>query len=396
MENLGVDENIAQGSGVSDLDGYESSSSEEDVFTRKKGKKGRGAAKKKGRTTLKPTVLQDSFLGDDDRLSDSPERPASSDESFSSSTDSFGFSEFEDEGKDSDEDDVQVGNSRVSTHELSINKVEECFACVGRRDVVLSKKPFRVPYYRFVSKTSPGANILFNVLFLSIADYFLLYSTVILQLPSNAKFREAGHMLRAIHNAAKNTQPTQTSESVTHISFSSALTHLLEQVSKLENAKASCSENNVDFRTLRDCLASYVPGSSSPLKTAGGMDLVLPQASTEQMLQAGRALPYPSRRRRRRVCVRQMLRQKEGQVWKGGTASSRRTTGRVRRRQSGSGGTWRGATFVASSGVSLRTFRSFSPVTRSTSFAVIGMSGTMSTRARRQSRMAAMRTTLKR
>ena len=46
--------------------------------------------------------------------------------------------------------------------------------------------------------------------------------------------------------------------------------------------------NNVDFRILRDCLASYVPGSSSPLKTAGGMDLVLPQASTEQMLQAGR------------------------------------------------------------------------------------------------------------
>ena len=39
MENLGVDENIAQGSGVSDIDGYESSSSEEDVFASKKGKK---------------------------------------------------------------------------------------------------------------------------------------------------------------------------------------------------------------------------------------------------------------------------------------------------------------------------------------------------------------------
>ena len=75
---------------------------------------------------------------------------------------------------------------------------------------------------------------------------------------------------------------------MTHISFSSALTHLLEQVSKLETAEASCSENNVDFRTLRDCLASYVPGSSTPSKTAGGMDLVLPRASTEQMLQAGR------------------------------------------------------------------------------------------------------------
>jgi hypothetical protein len=51
MEGLGVDENIAQGSGVSDLDGRESFSSEDDVFTSKKGKKGRGAAKKKGRTT---------------------------------------------------------------------------------------------------------------------------------------------------------------------------------------------------------------------------------------------------------------------------------------------------------------------------------------------------------
>ena len=178
---------------------------------------------------LQPTVSQDSFLGDDDVVPDSPEPPASSDENFSSGTDSFGFSEFEVDGEDSDED--KGGNSRASTPKLSNNKVEECFAYVGRLDIVLSKKPFRVPYYRFVSKTSSGANILFNVLFLSIADYFLLYSTVILQLPANAKFRETGLMLRVIHNAAKSTQPTQTSESVTHISFSSALTHLLEQVS---------------------------------------------------------------------------------------------------------------------------------------------------------------------
>ena len=39
MEGLGVDENIAQGSGVLYSDGYESSSSEEDVFARKKGQK---------------------------------------------------------------------------------------------------------------------------------------------------------------------------------------------------------------------------------------------------------------------------------------------------------------------------------------------------------------------
>ena len=229
MENPGVDENKTQGSGGSDLDGYEGSSSEEDVFALKKGKKGRGAAKKKGRTLLKATVSQDSFFGDDDVVPDSPERPASSDESFSSGTDSLGFSEFEDDGEDSEEDKGE--NSRASTPELSNNKTEECFAYVGRLDIVLSKKPFQIPYYRFVSKTSPGANILFNVLFLSIGDYFSLYSFVILQLPANAKFRETGQMLRAIHNAAKSTQPTQTSESVTHIPFSSALTHLLEQVS---------------------------------------------------------------------------------------------------------------------------------------------------------------------
>ena len=124
-------------------------------------------------------MSQDSFLGDDDVVPDSPERPASSDESFSSSTDSFGSSEFEVDGEDSDED--KGGNSRASTPELSINKVEEVFAFVDRLEVVLSKRPFRIPYFRFVSKSSPGANILFNVLFLSIADYFLLYSTVILQ-----------------------------------------------------------------------------------------------------------------------------------------------------------------------------------------------------------------------
>ena len=90
MESLGVDENIAQGSGVSDIDGYESSSSEGYVFTSKKGEKGRGAAKKKGRTLLKATVSQDSFLGDDDVVPDSPEPPASSDESFSSGTDDLG------------------------------------------------------------------------------------------------------------------------------------------------------------------------------------------------------------------------------------------------------------------------------------------------------------------
>jgi hypothetical protein len=229
MEGLGVDENIYQGSGVSDLDGYESYSSEEDVFARKKGKKSRGANKKKGRTSLKPTVSQDSFLGNDEIVPDSPERSASSEESFSSGTDSFGFSECEVDGEDSDED--KGGNSRASTPEPSINKVEEVFAFVDRLDIVLSKKPFRIPYFRplRLQDLSRG-KYSFNVLFLSIADYFSLYSTVILQLPATPAFRENRNMLGTITTAAKNTQPTQTSESVTHISFSSALTHLLEQV----------------------------------------------------------------------------------------------------------------------------------------------------------------------
>ena len=146
----------------------------------KREKKGRGAAKKKGRTSLKPTVSQDSFLGDDEIVPDSPERSASSDESFSSGTEDLGSSECEVDGEDSDED--KGGKSRVSTPELSINKVEEVFAFVGRLEVVLSKKPFRIPYFRFVSKTSPGANILFNVLFLSIADYFFYcYFTITCQ-----------------------------------------------------------------------------------------------------------------------------------------------------------------------------------------------------------------------
>jgi hypothetical protein len=48
MEGLGVDKNISQGFGVSDLDGYESSSSEDDVFARKKGQKRPGGGQEEG------------------------------------------------------------------------------------------------------------------------------------------------------------------------------------------------------------------------------------------------------------------------------------------------------------------------------------------------------------
>ena len=54
MEGLGNDENINQGSGVSDLDGYESSSSEEDVFARKK----KTPSKRTGLNTLTPLAWE--------------------------------------------------------------------------------------------------------------------------------------------------------------------------------------------------------------------------------------------------------------------------------------------------------------------------------------------------
>ena len=264
-----------------DIDGYESYRSEEDVFTSKKGKKGRGAAKKKGRTLLKATVSQDSFFGDDDVVPDSPEPPASSDESFSSGTDSFGFSEFEVDCEDSDED--KGGNSRASTPELSNNKTEECFAYVGRLDVVLSKKPFQIPYYRFVSKTSPGANtVVFYSMFYSFPSQTIFHFILLLfynYLPTPS-FMRPGKCYAPFTMRPRAPNHTNLRVRDAHFLFFCSQAFTRAGV-KTETAEASCSENNVDFRILRDCLASFVSGSSTPSKTEGGMDLVLPPAGID-------------------------------------------------------------------------------------------------------------------
>jgi hypothetical protein len=100
-------------------------------------------------------------------------------------------------------------------------------------------------------------------LFLSITDYFQLYSTVILQLSNLPKpFRKTAHMLSAIQNAAKNSQPLQTKGTVQFISASSALTHLDEQVSKVETIAPFSAEEIVDVRTLRNFLASFAATST--------------------------------------------------------------------------------------------------------------------------------------
>jgi hypothetical protein len=72
MEDLGVDENMSQGSDELVPDGRESSGSEEDVFASKKGKKKGAASKKKGKPTAKTKVSSGNFLDDDDIIPDTP------------------------------------------------------------------------------------------------------------------------------------------------------------------------------------------------------------------------------------------------------------------------------------------------------------------------------------
>jgi hypothetical protein len=75
-------------------------------------------------------------------------------------------------------------------------------------------------------------------------------------------FRSTAHMLSAIQNAAKNSQPLQTKDTVQFISASSALTHLDEQVSKVETIAPFSAEEIVDVRILRNFLASFAATST--------------------------------------------------------------------------------------------------------------------------------------
>jgi hypothetical protein len=157
---------------------------------------------------------------------------------------------------DEDEDeDAAAGES-------AFDKVSEVFVSEGEADVILSHKRLFVTIYRYVSKDAQGSSLLFNVLFLSITDYFQLYSTI-LQLNNLPKpFRKTAHMLSAIQNAAKNSQPLQTKGTVQFISASSALTHLDEQVSKVETIAPFSAEEIVDVRILRNFLASFAATST--------------------------------------------------------------------------------------------------------------------------------------
>ena len=76
MEGLGVDENIAQGSGGSDADGYEGSSSEEDVFARKKKKTPK---KRTGLNFLTPRAWESAVFPADEGVSSDPASPEAGD-----------------------------------------------------------------------------------------------------------------------------------------------------------------------------------------------------------------------------------------------------------------------------------------------------------------------------
>ena len=94
-------------------------------------------------------------------------------------------------------------------------------------------------------------------------------------------------------------------KSVSHIPFSSTLTHLLEQVSKLETAEASCSENNVDFRVPVDT-ALQATSLAPPLPRNAGSDV-----SVEEHYKLMADFPLKVRKNRQALGVRGSNRESE-------------------------------------------------------------------------------------
>ena len=180
MADLGVDENMSLGPDRSVTDGYESSSSREDVFAKKKVQK----VKRRTKTNRHSFALDEEESlgapGNNEEVFE-PETPEVSPEIVSDNDSAFSADESFSGSEDVSEDDMD-DNCEDDDGGNASSKASEVFAPEGESDVILFGKRFCVTIYRFVSKDAPGANFLLNVLFLPISNYFQLYSTVILQL----------------------------------------------------------------------------------------------------------------------------------------------------------------------------------------------------------------------
>ena len=132
MEGLGVDENIAQGSGGSDPEGHEGSSSEDDVFARKKKKTPK---KRTGLNFLTPLACESPVFPTDEGVSSDPASPeAGDDDSVFSYVEDSSDDDSDSEDMDEDEDeDAAAGES-------ALDKVSEVFVSEGEADVILSHK----------------------------------------------------------------------------------------------------------------------------------------------------------------------------------------------------------------------------------------------------------------
>ena len=86
------------------------------------------------------------------------------------------FSYVEDSSDDdSDSEDMDMYEDEdedAAAGESALDKVSEVFVPEGEADVILFRKRLLVTIYRYVSKDAHGSSLLFNVLFLSITDYF--------------------------------------------------------------------------------------------------------------------------------------------------------------------------------------------------------------------------------
>jgi hypothetical protein len=150
MEGLGVDENIAQGSGGSNLEAT-SVPAPKKTYLREKRRRPRRSARL---NFLTPRACESPVFPTDEGVSSDPASPEAGDDDsvFSYGEDS---SDDDSDSEDMDEDE----DEDAAAGESAFDKVSEVFVSEGEADVILSHKRLLVTIYLYVSKDAQGSSL---------------------------------------------------------------------------------------------------------------------------------------------------------------------------------------------------------------------------------------------